>query len=106
MIIGTRYEVQKQIGVGGMGTVYKGLDKQTGTVVAIKQLKPEVIRADPHQLNRFIREGELLRQLNHPNIVKMLDALDHEDDHYLVMEYVAGGSLHDVLQKSTRLSPQ
>jgi len=106
MIIGKRYEVQKQIGVGGMGTVYKGLDKQTGGVVAIKQLKPEIMHADPQQLNRFIREGELLRQLNHPNIVKMLDAIDHDDNHYLIMEYVAGGSLHDVLQKQSQLSPQ
>lgn len=106
MIIGTRYEIQKQIGVGGMGTVYKGLDKQTNTPIAIKQLKPEVLRADPHQLDRFVREGELLRQLNHPNIVKMLDSIDHEDAHYLVMEYVTGGSLHDVLHKTPQLSPQ
>jgi len=106
MIIGTRYEIQKQIGVGGMGTVYKGLDAQTNTPVAIKQLKPEVLRADPHQLDRFVREGELLRQLNHPNIVKMLDTIDHDDAHFLVMEYVAGGSLHDVLLKTPQLSAQ
>ncbi|PJF29383.1 MAG: hypothetical protein CUN52_08680, partial [Phototrophicales bacterium] len=106
MQIGNRYTIEKQIGVGGMGTVFKGTDAQTGMTVAIKHLKPDILRADPHQLDRFIREGELLRQLNHPNIVKMLDAIDHNDDHYLIMEYVAGGSLHDVLQKSPQLSPQ
>ncbi len=106
MHIGNRYKIEKQIGVGGMGTVFKGTDTQTGATVAIKHLKPDILRADPHQLDRFIREGELLRQLNHPNIVKMLDAIDHGDDHYLIMEYVAGGSLHDVLQKTPQLSIQ
>ena len=106
MLIAERYEVKNKIGVGGMGTVYLGSDSQTGMPVAIKQLKPELIADDPDQLDRFIREGELLRQLNHPNIVKMLSAAEQESGHYLVMEYVDGGSLYDVLAETPRLSVQ
>src|SRR5688572_31785762 len=90
-----RYQLLKQIGVGGMGTVYHALDTQTDTPVAVKNLKPDV--ATPVMIERFKREGELLRQLNHPNNVKMLDAVESEGQHYLVMEYVSGGSLAERL---------
>lgn len=106
MLIAGRYEIKQKIGVGGMGTVFLGMDTQTGVPVAIKQLKPEIILDDPEQLNRFIREGELLRQLNHPNIVKMLAAVEEQGAYYLVMEYVDGGSLQDVLHETPRLSVQ
>jgi predicted ATPase len=57
-------------------------------------------------VDRFIREGEALRQLNHPNIVKMLDAIEIEGQRYLVMEYVTGGSLRDKLDQTPRLLPK
>ncbi len=92
------------IGQGGMGTVYHGVDLMTKTPVAIKLLKSDF--SDPQILQRFIREGEVLRQLNHPNIVKLLDAVQVKGQHYLIMEYVSGGSLRDVLEKTPRLSVQ
>ncbi|HRF95107.1 MAG TPA: protein kinase, partial [Aggregatilineales bacterium] len=70
----SRYQLGIQIGIGGMGTVYKGIDTQTNEVVAIKHLKPDALKADNGLLERFIREGEALRQLNHPNIVKAFGA--------------------------------
>jgi len=94
------------IGQGGMGMVYIGRDMQTSQPVAIKELKREVILQDPDIVRRFQLEGEALRRLNHPNIVKMLGADEVNDTHYLVMEYVGGGSLRDVLQKETKLSIQ
>lgn len=106
MIVADRYRIGNKIGVGGMGTVFLGEDTQSQTPVAIKQLKPEVVQNDPDQVQRFIREGQVLRQLNHPNIVKMLEAIDVDDSYYLVMEYVDGGSLLDVLRKETMLSIQ
>lgn len=92
------------IGQGGMGTVYHGVDRANNAPVAIKLLKSDF--NDPQMLQRFMREGEVLSQLNHPNIVKLLDAVQVKDQHYLVMEYVSGGSLRDILQKTPRLSVQ
>jgi len=94
------------LGQGGMGTVYRGIDIFTQQQVAVKVLKPEVIANDPEIVTRFQREGEALRQLNHPNIVKMLGAEDCDDGHYLVMEYVGGGSLRDLLREQPQLSIQ
>jgi predicted ATPase len=79
-----------------MGTVYRGTDTNTHQTIAIKQLKPHM--AQPEMLERFRREGEALRGLNHPNIVKMLDAVEDNGSHYLIMEYVAGGDLAALLK--------
>lgn len=53
-------------------------------------------------LERFAREGDALRQLNHPNIVKMLAAIEEDGQYYLVMEYVEGGSLRELLDAEPR----
>jgi len=106
MPIGGRYEQEQLIGQGGMGAIYKGRDLQTGQVVAIKHLKPEVVLGDPQILERFAREGEALRKLNHPNIVKVLDTIEQDDNHYIIMDYVGGGSLRDLLDARGRLSVQ
>lgn len=92
------------IGQGATGAVYRGLDQQTGEPVAIKHLKPELLTANPRQLDRFAREGEMLRQLNHPNIVKVLAAVEDDGQHYIIMEYVQGGSLRDLLDQQPQLS--
>lgn len=90
-----RYELGEMIGRGGMGAVYKGQDTRSGSTVAIKVLLPEAAANDPALIERFKREGETLRRLNHPNIVKLLAMTRSEDRHYLVMEYVSGGTLAD-----------
>ncbi|MCQ3931917.1 MAG: hypothetical protein DPW16_15810 [Chloroflexi bacterium] len=99
-IIGGRFEVLDVIGQGGMGTVYRGRDTQTGETVAIKSLRPDIVKDDPKLLERFTREGEALRQLNHPSIVKMLASIEEDNHHYIVMEYVGGKSLKDLLAES------
>lgn len=95
-----RYTLGQKIGSGGMGDVYRGVDRLTNTPVAIKVLKAEL--ATPEMVQRFMREGEALRQLNHPNIVKLLDAVHDDARHYLIMELVEGGSLDEVLRKTPR----
>jgi serine/threonine protein kinase/tetratricopeptide (TPR) repeat protein len=99
--IADRFEIRDPekdlLGRGGMGEVYRATDAHTGELVAVKALDPGVVARDPGILERFVREGEALRQLDHPNIVRMIAAVEDEDRHYLVMEYVAGGSLHDLL---------
>jgi serine/threonine-protein kinase len=63
-----------------------------------------VVTYDPDVLPRFVREGEALRHLNHPNIVKIVDAVEECGRHYLVMEYVPGGSLRRLLETEGKLS--
>ncbi len=94
------------LGQGGMGAVYRGMDTVTRQDVAVKMLKSDPIMRNPELIRRFEREGEALRQLNHPNIVKMLDACECDGAHYLIMEYVAGGSLRSVLETERQLSVQ
>lgn len=96
-IIAEHYLLGEKLGAGGMGIVYLGQDTRTEKSVAIKQLKPGLVQDDI--LERFKREGEALRDLNHPNIVKMLDALEDDGKHYLIMEYISGGDLSDLLKK-------
>ncbi|MCB0166335.1 MAG: protein kinase, partial [Anaerolineae bacterium] len=91
------------LGQGGMGNVYRGIDLQHGDPVAIKMLKPEIVASDPDLVVRFVREGDALRQLNHPNIVKLLAAAEQDGRHYLVIEYVDGGSLLDLLNQGQLL---
>src|SRR5512136_762655 len=92
------------LGRGGMGEVYRATDTQTGDTVAVKALNPQVVTRDPEILARFVREGEALRQLNHPNIVRMIAAVQEQGQHYLIVEYVSGGSLADVLAAQGRLA--
>lgn len=97
-LINGRYAVQEQIGAGGMGVVYRAVDRQTREDVAVKLLRPEAIASDHGLVERFKREATALQQLNHPSIIRVLDTLVEDDRHYIVMEYMPAGSLRDVLQ--------
>lgn len=92
-----RYRLGDELGSGAMGTVYSGTDTASGATVAIKQLRSEV--ATPDLVARFRRECQVLRELNHPNIVKTLDTLEVDGQHYLVMEYMSGGDLATLLKR-------
>ena len=69
--IANRFEIsdleRDLLGRGGMGDVYRATDTQTGDTVAVKALNPDVLARDPGLLERFLREGEALRRLTHPN---------------------------------------
>jgi serine/threonine protein kinase len=97
MLVG-QYEIIEEIGVGGMGVVYRAKDR-SDCLYAIKQLKANITH--PELLERFQREGEALRELNHPNIVKMLEMLEENGKHYLVLEYIQGGDLNHLIQTQT-----
>ena len=102
-MIGNRYEIGSLIGRGAMGEVYRGRDTQTGDDVAIKSLKAELIASTPDLVARFEREGNVLRKLNHPNIVTTMDNYSAAGGHYIVMEYVSGGSLRDLIRNQSPL---
>jgi serine/threonine protein kinase len=93
-----RYAIISMLGEGGMGEVYLATDQLTGQQVAVKILAIH-LRANSEMLQRFQREAKTLRQLDHPNIVKFVDAFEHEGQFVIVMEYVSGGSLHDLLKQ-------
>jgi CheY-like chemotaxis protein/predicted Ser/Thr protein kinase len=103
ILINGRYEIGQMVGGGGMGYVYLGTDILTGETVAIKQLRVEMRGSMSAMVERFLREGEALRKLNHPNIVKVLATSDEGEQHYIVMEYIGGGSLADLLSKQQQL---
>ena len=98
-----RYEVAELLASGGHGEVYRGRDQVTGQAVVIKRLRPELMRQEPEFVARFIREGETLRRLNHPNIVCALATFEQGGQHHIVMEYVPGGSLRQLLDEQPRL---
>lgn len=97
------YEILGLLGQGGMGSVYLAQSPDHEHPVALKVLTSDVVGLNLANLERFKREGEALRLLNHPNIVKMLDVLEQSGRHSLVLEYVEGGSLQQLLKAHTRL---
>jgi serine/threonine-protein kinase len=108
-MIGTRlgsWILDKEIGRGGMGCVYLAHRDPAGAggpeQAAIKVLAAE-LAVDPGFLARFQREIEILRQLDHPNIVRFLDSGQQDTHSYLVMEYVPGPSFETLLVQQTRL---
>jgi predicted ATPase/pimeloyl-ACP methyl ester carboxylesterase/DNA-binding SARP family transcriptional activator/tRNA A-37 threonylcarbamoyl transferase component Bud32 len=98
-----RFVIQEILAVGGHGEVFLGQDQLTEKAVVIKRLKPELMTKNPDFVTRFVREGEILRQLNHPNVVQMLAAYEEGGEYYIVMEYVPGGTLRDLLDKTPQL---
>ena len=102
LVIADRYIIQEKIGRGGMGSVYLALDKTTGQKVALKTLRMKYTE-NKHAIARFIREVTTLRFLNHPGIVKLLDARVANNMLFYTMEYVEGKSLRHLLQSRKQL---
>lgn len=96
-LIAGRYTLDREIGSGGMGTVFLGTDTTTESRVAIKRLDGRRVALQPELAERFQREADALRALNHPNIVRMHERVIQDGDHYIVMDYVDGPDLSDVL---------
>lgn len=90
-----RYTILNLLGTGGMGTVYRAMNRQTGQFVAIKVLQI----FDDQSINRFQREIQLLSQLSHPNLVAIHDASLADDQPYIVMECVEGISLDRLITR-------
>src|SRR5438093_1927085 len=99
--VGTRfgaYEILSDLGVGGMGEVYRARDTKLGRSVAIKVL-PDTFAADPERIARFEREAKMLAALNHPHIAALYGMEESAGRHFLVMELVEGETLAERLQR-------
>jgi len=97
----SRYEFERPIGSGGMGTVYRALDRRTGQIVAIKVLRYRESE-NPILHQRIMREFRAATELEHPNIVRALAFETIDNINFLVYEFVEGGTLHDRLEQLRR----
>ncbi|MFF4650265.1 Stk1 family PASTA domain-containing Ser/Thr kinase [Streptomyces sp. NPDC001380] len=107
--LGGRYELGAVLGRGGMAEVYLGHDIRLGRTVAVKTLRADMAR-DPSFQARFRREAQSAASLNHPSIVAVYDTgedyLDGISIPYIVMEYVDGSTLRELLHSGRRLLPE
>lgn len=107
IILDNRYEIIEQVGVGGMANVYKAKDRLLDRIVAIKVLKDQYAEDDEF-LKKFNNEAQSAAKLNHVNIVNVYDIGEDmvlgRKLYYIVMEYVEGTTLKDLIDKEGRLS--
>jgi serine/threonine protein kinase len=95
-----RYQIEEQIGIGGMGIVYRARDARLRRDVALKVIAPHLMQQEAAR-SRFLREAQALAGLTHPNIVTIFDMAEDEDAHtvFLVMELLSGHSLRHYLEE-------
>lgn len=105
MILDNRYELQKLLGHGGMGAVYKARHIEIDRAVAIKMLLPEVAD-DPEMCKRFLREAKASGKINHPNVVQLTDyGQGPEGEAFIVIEYLDGVGLDQLIDQQDHLEP-
>ncbi|MBQ9197245.1 MAG: Stk1 family PASTA domain-containing Ser/Thr kinase [Clostridia bacterium] len=101
-VFAQRYKLEEFVGKGGMALVFRASDLRTGHDVAVKVLRPELM-GDEEFLERFRREALAASKMSHHNIVNLLDVGEEDGYRYLVMEYMRGRTLKDIIQEKGRL---
>lgn len=96
------YKITAHLGQGGMGNVYRATDTMLGREVALKMLHPQ-LTMQPQFLERFKKEARVLAQLLHPNIAVIYNFIEQGGNHFMVMEYVEGTNLDDLLKRHKSL---
>ncbi len=104
-VFGGRYRIREKVGSGGMSDVYLADDLTLNRPVAVKVLHPEYAR-DPGYIQRFRYEAQAAANLNHPNIVSVYDWGNEGEAYYIVMEYVEGRELKDLLREQGAFAPE
>ncbi|MWC26713.1 Stk1 family PASTA domain-containing Ser/Thr kinase [Paenibacillus sp. MMS18-CY102] len=102
--LGGRYEIITRIGGGGMALVYKAHDLLLNRKVAVKVLRQQFVH-DEEFIRRFRREAQSAASLSHPNVVSIYDVGQEDEVHYIVMEYVEGSNLNEIIQERAPLQP-
>jgi ferredoxin/tRNA A-37 threonylcarbamoyl transferase component Bud32 len=98
-----KYLLLEQVGQGGAGVVYRALHTKLKILVAVKFLRPDITNIGQETL---VREAQLLAQLSHPNVVRVIDFEDHPQRPYVVMEFVDGLTASDLVKQSGRIAPK
>ncbi|MBS0569275.1 MAG: protein kinase, partial [Proteobacteria bacterium] len=101
-VVGGRYRILAQLGVGGMGIVYKAHDLELDDVVALKMLRPTALM-DGEQLERLKSEIKLARKITHPNVLRTFDFGEVDGQPFISMEYVRGLTLRYLLSETRRI---
>ena len=102
-LLGNRYRLESELGRGGMGVVYKAFDTKLERAVAIKLL-PEALARNTKAVKLLKQEANISLTLTHPNIVRLINFEETDSEVYLVMEYIEGESLADMLLEKKKLS--
>lgn len=102
-----KYTIEKMLGRGGMGIVYLVRHNVLDSYFALKVLYPRAAKKNKSFIKRFLQEAKLACKIRHPNLIAVYDAGRNPDNglYYLVMDYVSGGSVRDLLEKERRLDP-
>jgi DNA-binding response OmpR family regulator/predicted Ser/Thr protein kinase len=100
-ILAGKYRLVEYSGGGGMGAVYRALDLNHHNVVAIKILKPDIVVRNPEYAELFEKEVKTAQKLNHPHIVRVLDRGEDDGITFMVMEWLEGKHLEDVLMEES-----
>src|SRR3989339_650687 len=90
--------IEKKLGQGGMGAVFKAHHLALDIPVAVKVLPPSFAKGSPETIDRFLREARAAARLRHPNVVGVMNVGVDKGLHYIIMEYVEGRSLDQVLR--------
>ena len=102
-LFANRYEIQEQLGAGGMGVVYRAFDREVGESLAIKAIRPEVRELDSTLLERFKQELRLARRITHRNVVRTFDLGEVDGIYYITMEFVRGTTVASLIKEAGRL---
>lgn len=102
-ILGKRYEIVEQLGGGGMALVFRAHDNYLHREVTVKILRPQYT-GDADFVERFRREAQAVASLSHPNTVSVYDVGEEDGIHYIVMEYIEGRNLKEIIREHGRLS--
>ncbi len=103
-MIAGRYSLEREIGRGGMGSVWLGRDELLGREVALKRIGMSPGASEP-DLARAEREAKLAARVNHPHVVAVFDLVDEDDEQWLVMEHVEGLNLAALVRRDGPLPP-
>lgn len=104
-LLANRYRIEAVVGNGGMGMVYRAVDRSLGETVAVKVLRPEVLANDPDAFERVKDELRLARRITHRNVVRTHDIGESDGVPFFTMEFVEGASLATVIQSRGALPP-
>src|SRR5438445_1302996 len=104
-VLSGRYELGNVLGRGGMAEVYVGTDRVLGRRIAVKILADRFAK-DSSFVARFRREAQSAAALNHPNVVSVFDTGSDDGTHYIVMEYIQGRTLSEVIKQDAPLLPE
>ena len=98
-ILAGRFRIIRELGRGGMGTVYEAYDQELESTVALKTMRSDLI-ADSAARERFHREINLARKVTHPNACRIFDLFQHNDQLFLTMELLPGETLHQKIKQN------